>query len=401
VNRFTPCARMLSRTVLGAILAWALTAAAPAPIKIGVLWAYTLAGSSSSAGPQLDAAIATFQRDHGTTIDGRPVQFIRRDTTGPQEETVRRQAQELIVDQHVDLIMGCAFSPDVSTVAPLSTQAKMPVFVVNASTDNILKGAPYMSRLNSSNGQMAAALAQWAHGQGYRTMATFESDYVTGINAAQSFTALYEAGGRGKVVADVRPALLAKDFSPYLLRIRDAKPDAMFVFLGASDINRVFFRQFHELGLDAAGIKIIAIGSLLEDDALEGIGDGAIGTVSAYNYTGALQTAETKHFMSSFAAVTGGKLRPNYAAFAAYDTLTAISLAIAGQHGSLEPDRTMSIVRGMHFTGPRGPILIDPHTRDMVANIYLRRVERRKGQLLNVVIGTIPMVRNPNETYDN
>jgi branched-chain amino acid transport system substrate-binding protein len=397
--------RFLKATLLFALVAGisAATAGAAdqAPIKIGVLWAYSVAGSSSSAGPQLDAAIAAYQHDHGATIAGHPVQFIRRDTTGPQEETVRRLAQELIVDQQVDLIMGCSFSPDAITLGPISSQAKKPVFIVNAATDNVMKNAPYETRLSVTNGQMTAALAQWAHAQGYHTMVSFVSDYVTGVDAAQSFKKFYEANGGGTVVSEIRPPLLAKDFAPYLLHVRDAKPDAMFVFLGAAENGRLFFREFHDLGLDKMGVKIIAIGALLEDDAIDAVGDESIGTISAYNYSGALQTAENKHFLQTFSTVTGAKLRPNYAAYAGYDTLTAISLAIAAQGGGVDPDRMMQAVRGMRFTGPRGPILIDPHTRDMVANIYLRRVERRGDHLVNVIIATIPMVRNPNETYDN
>jgi branched-chain amino acid transport system substrate-binding protein len=374
-------------------------AADTAPLKIGVLFAFTTSGSSSNGGPELDAAIATYQREHGDTIDGHKIVLIRRDTTGPNEEVVQRLAQELIVNDNVDMIMGLSFSPDAITMGPISTRAKKPVFIVNSATDNVMANAPYMARFAYTNGQASYALAQWAHSQGYRKIFNFYSDYVTGADAAKTFTKFYEADGISKVIGESKPPLLSKDFTPYLLHVRDSDADAMFIFLGASENNALFLREFHDLGLDKRGVKIIAVGSMVEDDVLDSEGDAAIGLVSAYNYSSVLQNAANKKFQRDFAVTTGGKFRPNYAAYGAYDVLDAIYKIAKLQGGHLDPDKTMQLVRGMHIDSPRGPILIDTQTRDMVSNIYMRRVERRGDHLVNVVIGTIPMVKNPNETY--
>jgi branched-chain amino acid transport system substrate-binding protein len=173
----------------------------------------------------------------------------------------------------------------------------------------------------------------------------------------------------------------------------------MFIFLGASENNALFMREYHDLGLDKRGIKIVAVGSMVEDDVLDSEGDATIGLVSAYTYSGALQNPANKIFQRDFAQVTGGKFRPNYAAYGAYDCIDAIYRIAKLQGGHLDPDKTMQLVRGMTLHSPRGPEMIDPQTRDMVSNVYVRRVERRGDHLVNVVIGTIPMVKNPNETY--
>jgi branched-chain amino acid transport system substrate-binding protein len=374
-------------------------AADTAPLKIGVLFAFTTSGSSSNGGPELDAAIATYQKEHGDTVDGHKIVLIRRDTTGPNEEVVQRLAQELIVNDNVDMIMGLSFSPDAITLGPISTRAKKPVFIVNSATDNVMANAPYMARFAYTNGQASYALARWAHSQGYRKIFNFYSDYVTGADAAKTFTKFYESDGISKVVGEAKPPLLSKDFAPYLLHVRDSDADAMFIFLGASENNALFLREYHDLGLDKRGIKIIAVGSMVEDDVLDAEGDPAIGLVSAYNYSSVLQNPANKMFQRDFAVATGGKVRANYAAYGAYDVLNAIYTIAKLQGGHLDPDKTMQLVRGMSFQSPRGPITIDAQTRDMVSNIYLRRVERRGDHLVNVVIGTIPMVKNPNETY--
>jgi len=391
--------RLLFPTAVILLLNRTSFAADQSPVKVGVLWAFTDAGSNTNAGAQFDAGVATFQREHGDTVAGHKIELVRRDTTGPQEEVVQRLGQELIVNDNVSLIMGLSFSPDAFTMAPISTRTKTPVFIVNSATDNVMMNAPYMVRFSYTNGQVAAALAQWAHQQGYRTMYNFYTDYVTGADVAKSFTKFYEAGGAGKIIGESKPPLHAKDFVPYLLHVRDAKPDAMFVFLGAGDYSNLFLREYQDLGLAKLGIKIIAIGSLVEDDALDALGDAAVGLVTAYNYSGAYRSPENDRFLRDFASVTGDKFRPNFAAYAVYDAMTAIYKAVQEQGGKVDPDKTMSIVKGMRFIGPRGPMVVDPQTRDLIQNIYIRRVERRGDHLVNSVIGTIPMVKNANETY--
>lgn len=376
----------------------AALAADQPPLRIGVLSAFTTAGSQSTSGLQLETALAVFQKVHGDTIAGRKIEFIKRDTTGPNEEVVKRLATELIIGDGVDMIIGLSFSPDVLTVGPVSTQAKKPVFIVNAATDNVIAKAPYMARFSSQNGQMTYALAQWARKARINTTFNLTTDYLTGIDAAKTFAKFFEDAG-GKTVGETRPPLLSKEFSPYLQRVKDSKPDAMFCFLGAGENTPLFLKEFNQLGLGKAGIKILAIGSVVEDDALDSDPDEAIGLISVFNYTGELGTKANKQFLSDVAALKGPKFRPNFSAYATYDVLTALYSVVGAQNGAIDPERTMQLIKGFKADGPRGPFIIDPQTRDLVANMYIRRVEKKNGRLVNSIIATVPMVRNPNETY--
>jgi len=376
----------------------AASAADQPPLKIGVLSAFTTAGSQSTAGLQLETALAVFQKNHGDTIAGRKLEFIKRDTTGPNEDVVKRLATELVISDNVDMIIGLSFSPDILTVGPVSTQAKKPVFVINGSTDNVIAKAPYIARFSSQNGQMTYALAQWARKARINTAFNLTTDYLTGIDAAKTFGTFFEAAG-GKIVGETRPPLLSKEFSPYIQRVKDSKPDAMFCFLGAGENTPLFLKEFNQLGLNAAGIKILAIGSVVEDDALDSDPDEAIGLISVFNYAGELDTKANKQFLKDVAALKGPKFRPNFSAYATYDVLTALYSVVAAQNGNIDPDRTMALIKGFKGDGPRGPFIIDPQTRDLVANMYIRRVEKKNGRLVNTIIATVPMVRNPNETY--
>lgn len=374
------------------------SAAVQPPLRIGILSAFTTAGSISTAGLQLETALTAFQKRYGETVAGRKIEFIKRDTTGPNEEVVKRLATELVVSDNVDMILGLSFSPDVLTVGPVSTQAKKPVFIINASTDNVIAKAPYMARFNSQNGQMSWALASWAHKAGIKTVFLLTSDYLTGIDAAKTFQQFFVQDG-GTVVGETRTPLLSKEFSPYLQRVKDAKPDAMFVFLGAGENTPLFLKEFSQLGLGKAGIKILAIGSTVEDDTLDADPDETAGLISVFNYTGELNTKENRQFLADVAAVRGPKFRPNFSAYATWDVLTALYHVVAAQNGNLDPDRTMALIKGYKAVGPRGPFVIDPQTRDLVADMYIRRVEKKNGRLVNTIIATVRMVRNPNENY--
>jgi branched-chain amino acid transport system substrate-binding protein len=363
-----------------------------------VLSAFTTAGSQSTAGLQLEAAMAAFVKAHGDTIAGRKLEFVKRDTTGPNEDVVKRLATELVIGDNVEMIIGLSYSPDVLTVGPVSTQAKKPVFIVNAATDNVIAKAPYMARFSSQNGQMTYALAQWARKARINSAFNLTTDYLTGIDAAKTFAKFFEEAG-GKIVGETRPPLLSKEFSPYLQRVKDSKPDAMFCFLGAGENTPLFLKEFNQLGLGRAGIRILAIGSVVEDDALDSDPDEAIGLISVFNYTSELNTKANKQFLKDIAGIKGPKFRPNFSAYATYDVLTALYAVVAAQNGNVDPDRTMALVKGFKGDGPRGPFIIDPQTRDLVANMYIRRVEKKNGRLVNTIVATVPMVKNPNETY--
>jgi branched-chain amino acid transport system substrate-binding protein len=368
------------------------------PLKVGVMFSFS--GDNARAGEGLNFGLAAFQKEHGDTVAGRKVELIRRDTGQMSPETARRIAQELIINDHVDVIMGIAYSPEAVAVGLVSTQAKMPVFIVNSTTINIMKDAPYMVRFGMTSGQLTSPLALYAYTHGLRNVYTLVSDYQTGIDAGESFTKAFTALG-GKVVGDVRPPLFAKDFTAYIQRIKDAnpKPDGVFAFIPAGSGPAQFMRTWKEAGLDAKGITLIGEGGLVGEDDLLAIGDAAQGLITSFHYSAEHPSALNDRFVKDYLAVSGQGIRPDFAAVAGYDTLAAIYKVAELQGGKIDPDRTMQLLRGMKLESPRGPIMIDPQTRDIDQNIYIRRTERKDGRMVNTEFQTYKTVKDPLENY--
>jgi branched-chain amino acid transport system substrate-binding protein len=389
---------VLAAAALPALSAHVAAAADQPPIKIGVMFSFS--GDNARAGEALNFGIATFQKEHGDTVAGRKIELVRRDTGQMNPETAKRVAQELIINDHVDLIMGIAYSPEAVAVGLVSTEAKMPVFIVNSTTVNIMKDAPYMSRYGMTSGQLTSPLALYAYTHGIRNIYTLESDYSTGIDAGDSFTKAFTALG-GKVIGDVRPPLFSKDFTAYIQRVKDAqpKPDGVFAFIPSGSGPAQFMRTWKEMGLDAKGITLIGEGGLVGEDDLLAIGDAAQGLITSFHYSAIHPSALNARFVKDYLAVSGQGIRPDYAALAGYDTLAAIYKVIELQSGKIDPDRTMQLVRGLKLESPRGPIMIDPSTRDIVQNIYIRRTERKDGRMVNTELETYKMVHDPLEKY--
>jgi branched-chain amino acid transport system substrate-binding protein len=359
---------------------------------------FSYSGDNAAAGKELDTAIATYQKHYGDTIAGKKIVLIRRDTGNPNPETIRRLAQDLILNDKVSLILGLTYSPEVIAMGPVSTQAKIPVFNVNSSTSNILKDAPYLSRYGFTNAQLAYPLADWAYKQGIREVYSMVSDYVAGIGAGAAFAKAFTALG-GKMTGDLRVPLFAKDFSPYVARIKDAKPQAVFVFLPSGSTPALFLRQFRESGL-AQSTRVLAVGSVVEEDTLDVVGTEAVGLISSYNYSTSHSTPLNRQFVRDFQSISPG-LRPNYAAIAGYDALFAVHRVLQAQNGVIDPDKTMQLVRGMKIESPRGPMMIDAATRDVVQNIYIRRTEKAGNTVVNAEIATYPDVKDVDETYSS
>jgi branched-chain amino acid transport system substrate-binding protein len=363
------------------------------PIKIGVLYSYT--GSTATAGRTFDAALNLFTKEHGDTIAGRKVVLIRRDDTGIAPDTAKRLAQELIVQEHVDLLLGLTFTPNAIAVAGLSTQARKPLFIVNAATSGIIAKAPYAVRFGFTTAQTTVPLAQWAAKSGKKTAYTMFQDYGPGIDAGAAFAQAFTAAG-GNVLGEVRIPIANADFTAYVQRVKDAKPDVMYVFLNAGGAAQALLKACKDAGFDRLGITVLASGDVVAENALPGLGDVADGLVTTMNYSAWHPSALNRAFVKGFQTFEPALL-PDFGAVAAYDALNAAYRAIAAQNGAVDPDRTIELVRGMAFESPRGPIRVDPETRDLVQNVYIRKTQRRQGRLENVEFATIPMVKDPNE----
>jgi branched-chain amino acid transport system substrate-binding protein len=363
------------------------------PIKIGIV--YSFSGAGGTAGKEFNDVVAVFQKQHGDTINGRKVEIISRDDGGIAPDNAKRLAQELIVQEHVDLLAGLIFTPNAVAVGTISTQAKMPVFIVNATTSNIMAKNPYMSRYSMTATQVTVPLAKYAYKSGMRNMYVVFMDYGPGIDSGQTFENAFTAEG-GKVLGEIRVPVTVTDFSAYLQRVKDAKPDGMYIFLNAGGSGTTFLKQAKSQGFDKAGIKIFCSGDLVTEQALPAIGDASVGVISSMNYSGTHDSKMNRDFIKAFMAQSGG-LPPTFGGVGTYDAFTAMYKVLEAQKGQIDPDKTMEIVKTLKFESPRGPIAIDPDTRDIVQNVYIRRTELKGGKLVNTEIDTYPMVKDPSE----
>lgn len=364
------------------------------PIRVG--WVATFSGGLLElAGKAADAAVAAFFKEHGDTVAGRKIEILKRDDGGVAPETAKRLAQELVVGSQVDFLMGLTVSPNAMGVAAISTQAKVPLFITNASALGILEPNPYAARFSYSEAQLTYPLARWAVKNNLKSVYSIVLDLAPGIDAATSFEAAYAAAG-GTVLGQVRVPITANDYSPYVQRIRDAKPQAVFAFL--TTFGEPFLRAWQAAGGDRSGIKLLATGDLTnESGGLQGLGDASIGLYTSMNYSAAHASALNRQLTRDMHAADPNILTPDFYSVATYDALHAIFMAASAQNGNLNPDRTMELVRGMKFESPRGPIVIDAQTRDIDQNVYIRRVDKVDGHLQNTEISVDPMVRDPDE----
>jgi len=358
-------------------------------VKIGFILPMT--GQQQSTGKQESAAIKLFMAQHGDTVAGKKIELIVRDDSAVPDNT-KRIAQELIVNEKVAFVAGFGITPTALAVAPLSKESKTLEIVTAAGTSIITERSPYIARTSFTMAQSTVPMADWAADNGIKKVVTMISDYGPGIDSEQSFTAEFKKKG-GEVLEAIRFPLASPDFAPFLQRAADQKPDAIFVFVPSGQ-GGIFVKQFVERGLDKAGIKLIGPGDTMDDDLLNGMGDAVIGTVTAHMYSADHDSATNKAFVAAFEKANGG-MRPNFMAVSAYDGMHLIYEALKKTGGKTDGDSLIDAMKGMAWESPRGPISIDPQTRDIVQSIYIRKVEKKNGQLYNVEFATFPAVKDP------
>jgi branched-chain amino acid transport system substrate-binding protein len=372
------------------LLAVASSGAAPAaePLRIGVLMSYT--GPSAIGGQEVDAALNAYMQLHGKTVAGRTIELVRADTGGANPDVAARRMQELAVSNKVDFVIGPDFTPTTIAAGTVSTQAKLPTFVVTAAASGSVSNAPYMVNFGFSTRQYVGPLANWAATNGLKKVYVLYSDFAPGIEAAKIFKDTFAAAG-GTVAGEVALPLAATDLTAYAQRVKDASPDGLFVFLPPGQQPLVLLKALTENGTygGKSKLKILDNGALSDEPRLDQLGDVTLGIISSFVYSDVHESKANRAFVQAFEAPEP-HLRPDFYAAIAYDAMDAIYHVVAVQHGVLDPDRTMQLVRGMRAEGPRGPITVDAATRLVTENDYIRRVERRGAHLVNVEIKTFP-----------
>lgn len=384
------------------------------PLRIGVIGSWT--GPYAGGGRQFDAGMAVWLAAHNQHIAGRPVELLRRDVPGSAPEQARRLAQELVDTERVDLLAGLDFSSNAYAVGTVATQARIPLVVMNAASSGITARCPFAVRLSFTIGQVTLPLARWALQQGLRDVCTVVADYASGVDAESAFVSGITAGG-GRVGAMLRVPLATLDYSAYMLRLRELKPQAVFFFLPSGQMPASFLKFWRDRGMADTGIRLLATGDATDDNYLENMGELAEGLVTSHHYSFAHESPANRRFTAAFEAEYGSHLRPAYFAVAAHDAMAAIDAAMSspamrgnagvnagvnaggnaglGASGVTGGERLVDAFRGLRLDSPRGPLEVDAHTRDIVQNVYIRRVERRDGRWVNREFERFERVRDP------
>jgi branched-chain amino acid transport system substrate-binding protein len=374
---------------VGAILLAAPALADDNTVTVGMILPMT--GQQASTGKQEQAGAQLYIQQHGDTVAGKKIVLEVKDDTGAADVT-KRLAEELIGNDHAKVLMGFGLTPLALATAPVATEAKVPEIVSAAATAMITEKSPYIVRTSFTLPQASAPMAEWAAKNGIKKVVTIVADYGPGVDAEKWFSETFEKDG-GTIAEKIRVPLKNPDFAPFLQRVKDDAPDAVFVFVPSGQ-GAVFMKEFVERGLDKAGVKLIGTGDVTDDDLLADIGDSALGAVTTHHYSADHDSPENKAFVAAFEKANNG-MRPNFMAVGAYDGMALVYQALEKTKGDASGDALMAAMKGMSWMSPRGPVMIDPETRDIVQNIYVRKVEKKDGALYNVEFATIPDVKDP------
>ena len=353
-----------------------------------------MTGIFSSTGKQVSAGARLYLAQHGGKLAGRDIELVMRDDANVPDAT-RRLAQELVMNERVVILAGFGLTPLALAAAPIATQAKVPMVEMAAATSAITQASPEIVRTSMVIPQVTAPMAEWALQNGVRRAVTIVSDFGPGYDAEKWFGEPFLHGG-GEILAKLRVPQSNVDFAPFLQRAADARPDAIFVFV-PSGLGGVFFRQFAERGLDKTGIKLIGTGDVTDDDILNDMGDTALGVITSHPYSADHDSPENRAFVTEFEKANPGT-RPNFFGVGGYDGMALIHRALEQTGGRTDGAALIEAMKGQAWISPRGPISIDPETRDIVQNVYLRRVEKKHGELFNVEFAVIKDVKDPAKT---
>jgi branched-chain amino acid transport system substrate-binding protein len=328
---------------------------------------------------------------NGSTVAGKKVELILKDDTAAPDVT-KRLAQELVVNEKVNVLAGFGLTPLALATAPIATQSKTPLVVMAAATSSITQASPYIIRTSFTLPQAAVALGDWAPKDNIKRVVSLVSDFGPGIDAEKYFKDRFTFNG-GQVVETLRVPMRNPDFAPFLQKVRDIKPDALYVFV-PSGAGTALMKQFAERGLDKAGIRLIGTGDVTDDDILNGMGDVALGVVTSHHYSTSHKSALNQKFVEAFEKANNN-LRPNFMAVGGYDGMRVIYEALKATKGQGGGEALLNAMKGQIFESPRGPMFIDAQTRDVVHNIYIRKVEKVNGQLYNTEFETLKDVKDP------
>jgi branched-chain amino acid transport system substrate-binding protein len=387
---------MLGRTAIIATLAaglgWSTSALAQESVKIGVILPYS--GPFADAANQLQAGIDLYIAKHGDTVAGKKIEIIKKDTGGPAADVAQRMAQELVVRDGVDIIAGFALTPEALGAAPVADEAQKLMVVMNAATSIVTEQSPYIVRTSVTIPQVNYAFGKWAFEQaGIKQAYTLVSDYGPGHDAEKSFSAGFSEAG-GKILGSDRTPVANPDFSAYVQRVKDANPEAVYIFVPGGAQPAAIGKALADRGLAPPDTKIFAQGELTHPEALQSMGETARGIITTFHYTLERDDPLNKEFVEGYTGANNGR-EPDLFSIGGYDGMHLIYEALKKTNGDTNGDALVEAAKGMSWQSPRGPMSIDPETRDVVQTVYIREIQEVDGKLQNVVIYEIPDVKDP------
>ena len=373
-----------------AMVLLASPALAADPLKIGLI--LPLTGPFASTGKQIEAAARLYIARNGDTVAGRKVELIVKDDTGLAPETTKRIAQELVIQEKVSVLAGFGLTPLALAAAPVATEAKVPMVVMAAATGMIPTRSPFIVRTGFTLPQVTGPIAEWAAKNKIKRVVTMVTDYGPGLDAEKTFQTVFKAAG-GEIVESIRTPLANPDYAPFLQRAKDAKPDALFVFVPSGQ-GLAVMKQFEDRGLKQAGIRLIGTGDVTDDDLLESMGAPAVGIITSFHYSAAHDSPENKAYVDGFMKANNG-MRPNFHSVGGYDGMHAIYEAVKKAGPTANGEQLVEAMKGLKWTSPRGPMSIDPATRQTIQTVYLREVKMVDGKPWNVEFDKIENAKDP------
>jgi branched-chain amino acid transport system substrate-binding protein len=383
---------MLTRlAVIAVVLLAASTAHAQGAIKIGLILPYS--GQFADTATQMDNAIKLYVKQNGDVVAGRKLEFIRKDTGGIAPDVAKRLAQELVVRDNVDILAGFVLTPNAMAAGDVSTEAKKFMVVMNAATSIVTTKSPYMARTSVTIPQLNETFGTWAYRTGARKVYTMVSDYGPGHDAEGAFQRGFKEAG-GEVIGSVRYPVANPDFSAFVQRAKDVNPDGIYVFVPGGVQPAALGKALAERGIDPRKTRIMGQGELTDDSALKSMGDAGLGIITVFHYDPNHNSAMNREFVKAYNEAYGGR-NPDFFSIGGWDGMHLIYEALKKTGGKTDGDSLIAAAKGMQWESPRGPISIDPETRDIIQTVYIRRVEKVGSALRNVEFDKVENVKDP------
>lgn len=382
---------LIGLAAAGFAVAAAPAASAQGSIKIGLIMPYS--GQFADAAAQMDNAIKLYVKQKGDTVAGRKIEFIRKDTGGIAPDVAKRLAQELVVRDNVDILAGFVLTPNAMAAGDVSEQAKKFMVVMNAATSIITTKSPYMARVSLTTPQVNEALGTWAATKGgVKKVYTMASDFGPGLDAEGGFARAFKEAG-GEVIGAVKMPVANPDFSAFVQRAKDINPEGIYVFVPGGAQPPAFGKALAERGIDPKKIKVFGQGEITDDAALKSMGDVALGIITGFHYDPNHQSAMNKDFVKAYNAAYGRN--PDFFSIGGWDGMHLIYEALKKTGGKTDGQALVDAAKGMAWESPRGPISIDAQTRDIIQDVYIRRVEKVDGKIVNVEFDKVEKVKDP------